>query len=201
MMNNKCLMVLCFLLAIQLNAWSQERIIDKDYKYVYILNNLEKQIGGYAVTEYDVCLGDVMDDRVLFIITGVKGTPMNVRMSLMSGNDTLSLMTNTLGGVKISRSELIKYDRYYIPAITPKYEAMYGTLLIESHSPLDWNVSLRITKIHILMKAWDVPTDYYLYSKIKLTDKQIDDFRKDITYDTKISTLYDSVQIYSAVRL
>lgn len=199
MRKNKKLVILVSLMIIYHTiAWTQEVLTD--YKYVYTLKDVERQIGGYDYSEFT--LNSVKStDSVLIYITDVNGVGITTSIYLINGMDTLCLRSDTSGVIKIPTTELVKYNRYFIPEKIAEYETMSNPLTAELHSPLDWRVMMNISALHIIMRAWDVSADYYLFSKIQLSENQINELRKDIIYNTKFSPMYDSVIIHGAVRL
>ena len=194
----KLLILACLMVIHHAIAWAQDGLTD--YKYVYTLKDVERQIGGYDYSEFT--LNPVKStDSVLINITDVNGVGITTSLYLINRIDTLCLKSDTAGMIKIPNVELVKYNRYFIPEKYAEYEKMSNPLMAELHSPLDWRILMNISSLHIVLKSWDVTADYYLFSKIPLTEYQIDELRKDIIYDTKFSPLYDSVIIHGAVRL
>ena len=194
----KLLILACLVIVHYTNACCQEVLID--YNYVYTLRGVQRLIGGYDYSEFEQNPVKSIDSVSIYI-TDVNGTAINTSMYLMVGKDTLCIKSDTTGLIIISRQELAHYNNYYIPERFTEYEKLSGPLMNELHSPLDWNVLMSISSLHIVMKTWDVPADYYLFSKTPLTENQIDELRKDIIFNTKISPMYDSVYIYATVKL
>lgn len=198
---NKKILILTYLtLVCHMNAWAQEILTHDDYKFVYTLRDVVQQIGGYDYSEFTWSQVNPLDSASIYV-TDVKGKAVHTTLYLIAGLDTLCVTPDTTGKIKISIVELKKYNRYFIPADFAKYEEMSGPLKVELHAPLDWRVLMHISSLHIVMKTFDVPTDYYLHSKIPLTEKDIDELRKDIMYNTHVSQMYDCVYIHGAVNL